>query len=68
MSEQGIVNCCCPYFKVVDCGDTEEHKHIRCEANGKVIPNSMAVSLCVSDHNWGGCPIFAEECFLNRIL
>jgi hypothetical protein len=63
----GIVNCCCPYFQVAACADTEEHKHIVCQAQKGAIPNDYAVLYCVSDHKWGGCPIFAEECTIRNI-
>jgi len=66
-AEKGVVNCCCPYFGVAKCADTEEHRHIVCGAKEDVIANDYVSLYCVTDHEWGRCPIFAEECTIRSI-
>ena len=50
-------NVCCPHFIVLDCGDTEEHRHIRCEGSfgdGLGIDNNKAIKWCLG--GYGRCP------------
>jgi hypothetical protein len=54
------INVCCPYLGIMNCGDTDEHKHISCSAKGGLIVNSDTVFKCISDHNWQGCKEFKK--------
>jgi len=54
------INVCCPYFHVIPCGDTNEHKHLGCCAKGDMISNSETIFKCISDHNWNACEFFQE--------
>lgn len=51
----GKKNICCPYLVVIDCGDTDEHKHLFCTmrttCNGqKLMPNSTVKNLCLEGY------------------
>ena len=46
-------NVCCPYLKVIDCGDTAEHKHLLCGGIKAVISNGVAVKYCLG--KWTEC-------------
>lgn len=54
-----VVNVCCPYFSIVSCGDTVDHKHISCAIKG-LIANDETVYKCISRFNWDGCEAFAK--------
>jgi hypothetical protein len=45
------VNACCPYFDVIPCADTDEHKHIACRGaiGNKLISNGVTRKLCLGD-------------------
>jgi hypothetical protein len=47
-------NICCPYLTVIECGNTDEHKHLFCiqrtTCHGqKLMPNSTVKNLCLED-------------------
>ena len=45
MSEE--VNVCCPELLVVDCQDTNEHKHLVCGCSKHILENSTVCKICV---------------------
>lgn len=57
-------NVCCPYFTVIDCADTEEHKHILCAASGTVISNETGKNYCIG--NFRGCVSFRMDDILEQ--
>ncbi len=45
-------NVCCPHFIVLDCTDTDEHKHIACAGSlddSPAIDNDTAIKRCLGD-------------------
>jgi hypothetical protein len=60
MGKPKEINVCCPFFDLMDCGDTDEHRHIACRAKGGLINNSETVFKCISDYNWQNCEVFSE--------
>ena len=52
-----IINVCCPYFDVLKCGDTPNHKHISCQIKG-LVDNTETVYKCISRFNWQNCEAF----------
>lgn len=61
MTQEAIVNCCCPFLAIEECYDTDEHCHPLCEVIGAVIPNDKVSAICVSDHKWEICRHFTVE-------
>ena len=59
--QQGVENICCPYLQIIPCGDTEEHKHLKCELMKTPIPNGRIVTWCVSVYKWKECIIYPGE-------
>jgi len=48
-------NVCCPFLQIVECGDTDEHKHLLCPMRTtckgqKLMPNSTVKRLCLEDY------------------
>lgn len=45
-------NVCCPLLKVVDCADTEEHKHLYCDSRHtleeSLLDNDCVIVFCLS--------------------
>jgi hypothetical protein len=58
---EGVENICCPYLKIVNCADTEEHKHLLCEHMRQPIPNHRITTWCVSNHKWRQCVIYPGD-------
>ena len=45
-------NVCCPYPAILDCADTDEHKHIAClgcVGDGPGVDNNTARKWCLGD-------------------
>ena len=42
-------NVCCPYLAVVNCSDTDEHKHLICTFSVTVIVNETVATLCIGN-------------------
>ena len=61
MTQEAIVNCCCPFLSVQECYDTEEHCHPLCEVIEAVVPNNTVNTTCVSDYKWEQCVNFTVE-------
>jgi len=55
-----VVNVCCPYFDVLKCAETVDHKHISCSIKG-LIGNDETVFKCISRFNWQNCETFNKE-------
>jgi len=50
-------NDCCPNLVIVDCSDTDEHKHIACVGSlddGPGVDNETAMRWCLG--NYRDCP------------
>ena len=45
------INKCCPLLAVLDCADTEEHKHLICSDSNAVISNDTVRELCLGDYS-----------------
>jgi hypothetical protein len=50
------INICCPFFRTMKCGDTREHRHIRCLNQDEMISNDEAAYYCISDEKFLLCP------------
>lgn len=61
MTQEAIVNCCCPFLNIAECYDTNEHCHPICEVLETAVPNDTVVTMCVSDHKWQNCVHFGVE-------
>ena len=48
---------CCPYLRIIPCGDTDEHKHPGCEIVG-MIANVIVKEVCLEDFQ--DCPNLSE--------
>jgi hypothetical protein len=63
LEEQDIC-VCCPYFDVLPCGDTDEHRHPVCQLGdklgGEVVDNASVAQYCVTDYCWRDCYRFKE--------
>jgi len=50
-------NVCCPLLRLVDCADTDEHKHLFCDQQhtivGNMFDNDWVRSFCLGDFE--GC-------------
>jgi hypothetical protein len=46
-------NACCPELCVVDCADTQEHKHLLCGFSNTILTNQTIRNLCIE--NFGMC-------------
>jgi hypothetical protein len=60
------INICCPYFGVLPCHDTEEHKHITCDPKSglddSIISNEQAKKYCLSERDeFIKCPYFPRN-------
>jgi len=49
------VDVCCGFFYVMNCIDTEEHKHLGCEVKNEldenpIIDNQYAITYCISEN------------------
>mgnify|MGYP001594112237 FL=1 len=46
-------NVCCPMLNVIECGETDEHKHLLCESkciiDTLMIDNDQVKSFCMAD-------------------
>lgn len=42
-------NICCFMLAIVDCADTEEHKHFICADNKNILSNETVKSLCIDN-------------------
>ena len=63
MSED--VNVCCGLFRVVDCADNEEHKHVVCTSKSvidgsPVLDNEHAKTYCLSEQ-FKDCPYYPKR-------
>lgn len=57
-------NVTCPYFVVLDCADTEEHRHIGCRAcfdTGLGLTNDIARSWCLGQFEKCPCRPKGED-------
>lgn len=59
------INVCCRFLAVIDCADTEEHKHIGCEVKNEldenpIIDNEYAKVHCVSE-DFKACPYYPKQ-------
>lgn len=49
-------NVCCRYFAVVECGDTDEHKHLGCVAGEDIfLVGNEHVRVCCLGGGFKGC-------------
>jgi len=51
-------NICCPYLVILDCADSDDHKHLGCEGSfgdGPGVDNDRAVKWCLKDFK--NCPM-----------
>jgi hypothetical protein len=55
------INVCCRYLLIVDCGDTEEHKHLICTSQNcpMMIENAHVIKCCLSE-SFCQCPFYSE--------
>ena len=44
-----IKNVCCPFLLVVDCADTEVHRHLICGDSKAVITNDTVRNVCIGE-------------------
>ena len=51
---------CCPHLAIVDCGDTDEHKHPMCLRLSEAITNYRVTVFCVSDSKWEECIVLTS--------
>jgi hypothetical protein len=58
-------NVCCPDLAVVDCADTEEHRHFACLQSRTPISNQTVRDLCSRD--WETCALFTLVEHLHEI-
>lgn len=49
--EKYAENVCCPELVVVDCADTDEHKHLVCSYSGAILDNETVIDICIRDHS-----------------
>ena len=64
MIKSDKVNVCCSRFKVITCGDTEEHLHIGCDSKNDpggnpIIDNEYAHKYCIN-WNFEDCPYYPK--------
>jgi len=56
-------NVCCPYLQVIDCEDTEEHKHLMCDPyytiNHILIDNDWVKVFCICEFD--KCKYYPKE-------
>jgi hypothetical protein len=52
------INVCCPYLRTMKCGDTKEHRHLRCRNRDVLISNDEATYYCISDEKFLLCPFY----------
>lgn len=50
-------NNCCPKLLIVDCADTDEHKHLVCGFSKAILENSTVCEFCVGGY---------ESCVLRK--
>ena len=56
-------NVCCPMLNIVDCGDTDEHKHLLCASkciiDTTMIDNEQVKRYCIGD--FSQCKYYPKE-------
>ena len=40
-------NRCCPYLAIIDCGDTDKHRHLLCRKEGNIKSNEVIKVCCL---------------------
>ena len=43
------INVCCPWLRVVECSDTEEHMHLICGFSKAILANDTIKELCLEN-------------------
>lgn len=51
MTDNQTDNLCCPELVVVDCSDTDEHKHLVCGNSKAILTNDTVIKICITDHH-----------------
>ena len=51
VTEKKGENVCCPELMVVDCADTDEHKHLVCGYSRAILDNETVIEVCIRDHH-----------------
>lgn len=47
IKENNKENICCPNFRVLECADTQEHRHLICGYSNIPISNETTRNLCI---------------------
>ncbi len=52
-------NVCCPELLVVECSDTDEHRHLLCGDSKAILTNAMIKNLCIG--NFSKCILQGDK-------
>lgn len=52
-------NVCCPDLDIIDCADTDEHRHLMCSYSSALLENGTVKQYCLE--NFKGCVLRKED-------